>query len=162
MTPQLPTRESKNTINRRKFINTTATTAAAFSIVPRHVLGGPAYVPPSDKITVANIGCGTQGLREMPGLLENPDIQVVAVCDPNKLTTNYLDWSPDGIRNRIRSTLEDPEWGAQYQGIPGGRDIARNLSKNITEKTNHPVNTKDAAPTKIIVNCSQKKKMSTP
>jgi len=119
------TRKSKNAMNRRAFIGSTAATAATISVVPRHVLGGPGFVPPSDKITMANIGCGTQGLREMPGLLENPDIQVVAVCDANKFTTNYLDWSPHGIRNLIRRTLDEPEWGAMYQGIPGGRDIGK-------------------------------------
>jgi predicted dehydrogenase len=117
--------EFKKPINRRKFIGTAAAAAATFTVVPRHVLGGSGYVPPSDKITVANIGCGTQGLREMPGLLQDPDIQVVAVCDVNKFTTDYLDWSPDGIRDSIRNTLGDPGWGSAYQGIPGGRDIGK-------------------------------------
>ena len=117
--------ESKNSMNRRKFIGSAVATAATITVVPRHVLGGTGYVPPSDKITVANIGCGTQGLREMPGLLQNPDIQVVAVCDVNKFTTNYLDWSSEGIRNSIRKTLDDPNWGSNYQGIPGGRDIGK-------------------------------------
>ena len=92
-------------INRRQFINSAAATTATISIVPRHVLGGAGFIAPSDKITVANIGCGTQGLREMSGMLENPDIQVVAVCDVNKFSTDYLDWSPQGIRNRIRRTV---------------------------------------------------------
>ena len=112
-------------MNRRKFIGSAAATAATISVVPRHVLGGRGFIAPSDKITVANIGCGTQGLREMPDMLQNPEIQVVAVCDANKFTTNYLDWSPDGIRNLIRNTLDDPNWGASYQGIPGGRDIGK-------------------------------------
>jgi len=112
-------------IKRRDFISTAATTAAAFSIAPRHVLGGKGFIPPSDKITVANIGCGTQGLREMPGMLENPDIQVVAVCDPNTLSTDYLDWSAYGVRDGIRKTLGDPNWGANFKGIPGGREIGR-------------------------------------
>ncbi|MDT8402188.1 MAG: Gfo/Idh/MocA family oxidoreductase [Bacteroidales bacterium] len=117
--------KSKNTMDRRKFIGSAVTTAAAITVVPRHVLGGTGYVPPSDKITVANIGCGTQGLREMPGLLQNPDIQVVAVCDVNKLTTDYLDWSAEGLRNSIRNTLDLPGWGSDYRGIPGGRDIGK-------------------------------------
>ena len=50
--------------NRRKFLGTAAG-AAAFTLVPRHALGGPNYVPPSDKINLAYIGVGTQGLREM-------------------------------------------------------------------------------------------------
>jgi hypothetical protein len=117
--------KSKNPINRRKFIGTSAAAAASITVVPRHVLGGVGYVAPSDKITVANIGCGTQGLREMPEMLRNPDLQVVAVCDVNKFTTDYLDWSAEGIRNSIRRTLEDANWGANYQGIPGGRDIGK-------------------------------------
>ncbi len=117
--------ESKNSMNRRKFIGSAVTSAAAITVVPRHVLGGSGFIAPSDKITVANIGCGTQGIREMPGLLQNPDLQVVAVCDVNKFTTDYLDWSPEGIRNSVRKTLEDPEWGSKYKGIPGGRDMGK-------------------------------------
>ena len=51
-------------LSRRKFIKAGAA-ATAFTIVPRHVLGGPGFVAPSEKITVAYIGCGTQGIREM-------------------------------------------------------------------------------------------------
>ena len=63
--------KSKNKMNRRTFIGSASVTATTISIVPRHVLGGPGRVAPSDKVTVANIGCGTQGLREMPDMLEN-------------------------------------------------------------------------------------------
>ena len=115
----------KKKMKRRDFLSATAATAATISIVPRHVLGGQGHVAPSDKITVANIGCGTQGLREMPGMLQNPDLQVVAVCDPNKFSTDYLDWSANGIRNGIRKTLEEPEWGGKYSGIPGGLDVGQ-------------------------------------
>ena len=38
--------------NRRKFLGTAAG-VASFTIVPRHVLGGPGVVPPSDKITLS-------------------------------------------------------------------------------------------------------------
>jgi hypothetical protein len=112
-------------INRRKFIGAAVATTATISIVPRHVLGGKGFVAPSDKITVANIGCGTQGLREMPDMLQNEEMQVVAVCDVNKSTTDYLDWSANGIRNGIRRTLGDDTWGANIKGIPGGRDIGK-------------------------------------
>ena len=56
-------------VSRRKFLAAGGAAAAAFTIVPRHVLGGAGFVAPSEKITVAHIGCGTQGLRELPGLL---------------------------------------------------------------------------------------------
>jgi len=129
MKPKHPVRKSKPAMTRRTFIHAAAAGAASFTIVPRHVLGGSGYIPPSDKITIANIGCGTQGLREMIRLLENPEVQIVAVCDPNKFSTDYLDWSPNEIRDLIRTALDDPDWGACWQGIPGGRDIGKELVK---------------------------------
>ena len=49
----------KDNLNRREFLAPAATTAA-LTLVPRHVLGGPGYVPPSDKLALAYVGCGTQ------------------------------------------------------------------------------------------------------
>src|SRR5690349_6131521 len=98
--------------NRRKFLGTAATATAAFSIVPRHVLGGPGVVAPSDKINLAYIGVGTQGLREMLTLLPAQDIQIVAICDPNKHAAGYRDFSRDSLRNGIRKLLGKPDWTA--------------------------------------------------
>ncbi|MEZ5045131.1 MAG: Gfo/Idh/MocA family oxidoreductase [Saprospiraceae bacterium] len=116
--------KTNTNLKRREFIQVAAT-AATFSIVPRHVLGGTGFVPPSDKITIANIGCGTQGLREMGRLLNHPNIQVVSVCDPNKFSMDYLDWSPSGLLNGMRDVLGDKSWGADIKGIPGGRDMGK-------------------------------------
>ncbi|HZT28379.1 MAG TPA: Gfo/Idh/MocA family oxidoreductase [Bryobacteraceae bacterium] len=111
--------------DRRRFLGTAAATAA-FSIVPRHVLGGPGVVAPSDKITLAYIGVGTQGLREMLALLSVPDIQIVSVCDPSKDAVEYRDWSRDGLLRNIRRTLEKPGWGREGV-IPGGRDVGKDV-----------------------------------
>ena len=113
--------------NRRKFLGAAAG-AAAFTIVPRHVLGGPGYVPPSDKITLAYIGTGTEGLREMPPILNAPEIQIVAVCDPNKNAAGYRDWSPSGLLKLIRTTIGKADWWAGGESvIPGGRDAAQDF-----------------------------------
>src|SRR5215211_7058375 len=95
-------------INRRAFLGSAAASTAALTILPRHTLGGPGYVAPSDRINLAYIGVGNQGLREMVTLLPNPDVQIVAVCDPNKDSTDYVDWSKNEIRDRIRKVLEKP------------------------------------------------------
>jgi hypothetical protein len=110
-------------INRREFIGSAAAASVAFTLVPREVLGGPGYIPPSDMITLGYIGCGTQGMREMISLIANPSIRILAVCDPNKFTTDYVDWSQNGVRNGIRTALGDNTWGESFKGIPGGRDI---------------------------------------
>ncbi|SFG77858.1 Predicted dehydrogenase [Algoriphagus hitonicola] len=112
-------------LNRRDFLASAATFAASFTIVPSTVIAGLGKIPPSDQLTVANIGCGTQGLREMGGLLTNPKVRVVAVCDVNKFSSDYFDWSPYGIRDGIRETLGDESWGEGKPGIPGGRDIGQ-------------------------------------
>jgi hypothetical protein len=126
--------KAKKEMNRREFMGSAAVSSIAFAVVPRHVLGGRRYIAPSEKVTVANIGCGTQGLREMPGMLNNPDVQVTAVCDANKLTTDYVDWSKNGIRNGIRRTLDEPRWGSHFDGIPGGRDIGKDYVKRYYAK----------------------------
>lgn len=119
---------SKNQLNRRKFIGGIATTAMALTIVPRHVLGGTGFIAPSDKITLAYIGTGTQGLRELLPLLSIPELQIVAVCDPQKYATGYLDWGKNGLRDEIRSTLQKPDWKSDGDNtIPGGLDNGREI-----------------------------------
>ena len=144
--------------NRRNFIKNTALAASGIiaipAIIPSCVRGGDGNTAPSDKVTVANIGCGTQGLREMPDMLENEDIQVVAVADPNKFTTNYLDWSADGIRNSIRKTLDKPDWGSNYQGIPGGRDIGKEYVETYYGKNTHtPYSKRTLLPSNSLCSC---------
>jgi predicted dehydrogenase len=119
---------SNNQHNRRKFIGGVASAALAFSIVPRHTLGGNGFIAPSDKITLAYIGTGTQGLRELLPLLAIPELQIIAVCDPQKEATGYLDWSKNGLRDEIRSTLQIPDWtsGGDHT-IPGGRDTGEEI-----------------------------------
>ena len=43
----------RNSLTRRSFLGKTATAAAAFTIIPRHVIGGKGFTPPSDLINVA-------------------------------------------------------------------------------------------------------------
>ena len=112
-----------NGSDRRKFLGAAA---AAFTIVPRHVLGGPMYVPPSDKVTLGYIGTGTQGLREILPLLAVPELQIVAVADPCKEASGYRDWNKDGLRNSIRRAIEKPTWGTDGV-IPGGLDVGQDV-----------------------------------
>src|SRR5258705_1246426 len=97
-------------MNRRKFVEMTAASAIAFTILPRHVLGGKNYIAPSDKITLAYIGIGTQGIRELLPMLAVPQIQVVAVCDPSKEARGYRDWGTDYLTSEIRKAIQNPDW----------------------------------------------------
>ena len=73
-------RQNRVRATRRQFLQTAAA-AAAFTIVPRHVLGGPKFVAPSEKVNVAIIGAGGQGRTNARQLYRESDAQVIAVCD---------------------------------------------------------------------------------
>jgi len=71
-------------ITRREFAKKTAVwagAATAVSIIPRHVLGGPRQIPPSEKMNIAGIGIGGMGA----GNLRNVESEnIVALCDVDK------------------------------------------------------------------------------
>jgi predicted dehydrogenase len=96
------TSEKTSGISRRRFL---AAAAATCTIVPRHVLGGAGQVPPSGKINVAFIGVGSQGLRVMLNFLRDSNVQAVAVCDPNKGSADYPQWSKNEFRDGVRRLL---------------------------------------------------------
>ena len=108
---------------RRDFLLTAGLSTAAL-MVPRW---GRAAPRPSDKLTVAFIGVGSQGLRVMMDLLRMPEVQVVAVCDVNRQTSDYLDWGPNELRNKVRLLLQQPGWGASLSGPTAGRDVAQSI-----------------------------------
>lgn len=64
-------------ITRRSFI-ARSSAMAAFTIVPRHVIGGLGYVPPSDKLNIACVGIGGKGASDA-GFVSSENI--VALCD---------------------------------------------------------------------------------
>jgi len=112
--------------NRRRFLGASLATGAV-ALVPRHVLGGEGYVPPSGKINVAQIGMGTQGLKEMGDLLADPRIQIVASCDPNRDSHDYVEWGKDSLRRRIAGYLGEPAWRQGRGGCPGGREVGKEI-----------------------------------
>jgi len=66
--------------SRRRFLRTSATIIAGFTIVPRHVLGR-GFIPPSDQLTKGIIGVGGMGMGHIP----YAGTRVVAICDVDKI-----------------------------------------------------------------------------
>jgi predicted dehydrogenase len=67
--------------SRRKFIKQSLASAAAFTIVPRSVLGGHGYVAPSDTLYVAGIGVGGKGRSDLSSFAEHKKVKVAFLCD---------------------------------------------------------------------------------
>ncbi|MBP7935901.1 MAG: Gfo/Idh/MocA family oxidoreductase [Phycisphaerae bacterium] len=76
-----PVRNRAGGVSRRQFVAGAAATGAAWTLVPRHVLGGAGQTAPSEVITLAAIGVGDQGMRDMGSFLDKSQVRVVAVCD---------------------------------------------------------------------------------
>lgn len=66
-------------ISRRKFIQQ-ASAAAAFTILPRFVLGK-GFVAPSDKLYIAGIGAGGKGGSDLSSFAINPKAEIAFLCD---------------------------------------------------------------------------------
>lgn len=64
-------------LTRRAMLRATALAAVGFTIVPRHVLGGRGYTPPSEQLTKAVIGVGGMGISH----LDLGGTRTLAVCD---------------------------------------------------------------------------------
>ncbi len=71
------TQKRDGRLSRRDFISSAAA-VAAFTVVPRHVLGGAGNTPPSEKLNIAGVGVGGMGKNNIANCAgEN----IVALCD---------------------------------------------------------------------------------
>lgn len=64
---------------RRSFLTTSIASIATLALVPRHVLGGPGFTPPSEILTRAVIGTGGMGMGHVKSI--NTACKLLAVCD---------------------------------------------------------------------------------
>ncbi|MBK7134133.1 MAG: hypothetical protein IPH69_15320 [Bacteroidales bacterium] len=125
-------KQIKRMLTRRKFVGTAAA-VTAFTIVPKNVLGKQfGSVAPNDKIRLAHIGCGMQGHAELGPLINCPDLQIVAVCDPETDGRNYLNFGngtsvPTGTLNTIRNLVSNPKWRDGINYVPGGRMVMKEV-----------------------------------
>ena len=87
-------------ISRRELLAGTAA-AAAFTIVPRHVLGK-GQTPPSDTFGGALIGCGGRGFGTWGGLCRGLNVKIQAVCDIDKRRL-------DGALKRAHGKMKSPD-----------------------------------------------------
>ena len=91
---------------RRQFLGA-ATVAAACTIVPRHVLGGPRFVAPSEKVNIAIIGAGGQGRSNVRHLFHEPEAQIIAICDVAETTDlNAFYYKGFGGRKPVKAEIE--------------------------------------------------------
>ena len=80
--------KNQKPLNRRDFIKKSTTVAAAFTIVPRYVLGGTGYTAPSDKLNIACVGVGGKGYSDTHGVASE---NIVALYDALLYNLNQIE-----------------------------------------------------------------------
>jgi predicted dehydrogenase len=124
--------DNQHRITRREFLNTSGRLAAAatVSVVPISVLGETA---PSNRINVACIGTGNQGVLDMRMFLREDDVQVVAVCDVNrasggyKTADQYLGWEP--AQQIVNDFYGNQSRSGTYRGCRAYTDFRKVLAR---------------------------------
>ena len=78
--------------SRRQFLKSASGAVAAFTIVPRHVLGQ-GQTPPSEKLSIAGIGAGGMGGSDINAVAEGNNI--IALCDVDLRRASTIEKYPE-------------------------------------------------------------------
>ncbi|UCG56573.1 MAG: Gfo/Idh/MocA family oxidoreductase, partial [Phycisphaerales bacterium] len=109
-------------MSRRALIRRGAAAAAAFTVVPRHVLGGPRHVAPSETVQIAGVGVGGVGHGQIRGISEQANTKIVVLCDVDDVyAKRTYDYFPNARRYRDYREMLDAEAGkidGVYCGTP--------------------------------------------
>ena len=112
-------------VTRRGFLGGAAA-AMAFTVVPRHVLGGSGNTAPSETINVAIIGTGGQGIVNMKQLFTEPDVRIAALCDVNQESDYSMFYYGGTAGLKPAAALVQEKYG---QACPTYRDHHEMLDK---------------------------------
>ncbi len=104
-------KNQRQSISRRHFLGTTATAAAAITVLPSRVIAGLGHKAPSDKLNIAGIGVGGMGFNNLCNMeTEN----IVALCD--------VDWNYAN-RNSFRKWPNAPKYKDYREMLDKQKDI---------------------------------------
>ena len=105
----------ENKFSRRSFIATSATAAAAVTILPSNVVSGMGYKAPSDKLNIAVVGIGGMGNSNLKAVKATENI--VALCDVDwKYAAPVFDANPSAKKYKDWRKLYD-EMGKSIDGV---------------------------------------------
>ena len=110
------------TISRRKFIKDAALASAAFTIVPRHVLGN-GHVPPSDQVNVGVIGLGKLSRYLTKALIEHDGVQVVAGSDVWNIKRSWF-------KEQVATNYAELRESTSYHGVSTYADYRELLAQS--------------------------------
>lgn len=96
----------RDSLTRRGFLRRTAAAIPLFTIVPRHVLGGPNETPPSEMLNVAGIGAGGQAMHDLGQVSQGANIVAFADVDDERAAKAFERWPDARTYKDFRVLLE--------------------------------------------------------
>ncbi len=108
----------RESVSRRQFLKSAAAVAAAPYVLTSVARARPA---PNERITLGMIGIGNMGGGHLNSLVNNPEVQIVAICDVRR-------WKRDEARQQVEETYA----AEQTSGTFTGCDTYNEFEKVIT------------------------------
>lgn len=105
-------------LSRRNFLAALGAAVSLPTIVPSWLPGA----EPSNRINLGIIGCGNQSRVDVPSMLRQPDVQIVAVCDVNRGSYGYA--RPEHFLGREPVQRQVEEYYAEKKGTGSYRGCA--------------------------------------
>jgi len=109
-------------INRRKFIGNSAAAVAAFTIIPRHVLGGNGFIAANNRINLGYIGVGKQVYTLLEEIGKCKETAVLAACDVDQKKLEKFKASAAAI-NKANNIPAGVDAYKYYRELLGRKDI---------------------------------------
>lgn len=112
--------------SRRGFLKAAFGAALAPTILARRLAAN--AVAPSERLTLGVIGLGSRGFNLLDELLQQPDVQVVALCDVDELHYRDREWGRGRAYGRtparrlVEQAYAEPQSGRAYAGLNVYRD----------------------------------------
>jgi len=123
-------------VTRRQVLKRAATASAGVLGFPVFVsssaLGKAGSVAPGNRITMGFIGTGGMGTRNMQLFIQNPDVQVVAVCDVDAGSNHYRGGARSGrepARQKVEKYYAEKARSGTYKGCATYGDFRELLQR---------------------------------
>ena len=120
-------------MNRRKFLGTTAAAAAHLPSFPGTSWEDRAIFRPATRSRWRTSDSRTKRSGKWE-TLDNPCVQLTAVCDVEKDGVNYLEWGKGEVRDQSAGSLRSRTGGKGKTGFPEAGTSAKRSSRRSTRR----------------------------